>query len=238
MCDRGVTDPNYVRGTKKLFKNLGGHKSFLSIQFANIKECNLSFKKMPDNSLNLETLFEVVFEYSKSQITVKSCNTDILAVKRFGTIHSHWASKGVDAISFSVSNDIQLHGFLSYGCSDGKSICKVKATLKDNTKELMVISKNLDSKEAESGLFRIFFSKPVKLSNNTKYHVVVDMEGPKYHYGMYGKSCITQNGIVFNFEKSQFTQFLTDSTSGQIPGLLFSVTYCETIYYHCTFHVQ
>ncbi|CAG2184893.1 unnamed protein product [Mytilus edulis] len=110
-----------------------------------------------DISRNLEKAFEVIFEQSKSNITVKSSNTAILTVNRFGTIHPNWAKKGVDAICFSVSKDIQLHGILSYGCLDGKSICKVKATLKENMSELIVVSKNLESKEAENGLLRVFF---------------------------------------------------------------------------------
>ncbi|VDI57540.1 Hypothetical predicted protein [Mytilus galloprovincialis] len=224
ICVTEASETQIMLEVQKVKNNLNGHKFFISSQSIDIKEYNLVVKKTPDISRNLEKAFEVILEHSKSQITPKSCNTDILAVNRFGNIQSNWQSKGVDAICFGVSKDIKLHGFLSYGCADGRSICKVSATLKDDTKELIVISKNLDSKEAESGLLKIVFPKPVILSNNKKYHVVVDMEGPKYQYGKQGKSTITQNGIVFNFEKSQFTKLPTDTTIGQIPGLLFSVT--------------
>ncbi|XP_063419429.1 E3 ubiquitin-protein ligase TRIM63-like [Mytilus trossulus] len=207
----------------KVNKNLGGHKSLIASQSAAIKEYTLSFNNKSDISKHLEKAFEVIFEHSKSNITL-SCNTCILAVNRFGIIQSHWQSKGVDAICFCVSKDIQLHGFLSYGCKDGQSICKVTATLKENTNDIIVVSKNLDSKEAECGLLKIMFPGPVKLSNNTKYHVVVDMEGQEYQYGVQGKSTITQNGIVFNFEKSQYSKFPSDTTQGLVPGLLFSVT--------------
>ncbi|CAC5419731.1 unnamed protein product [Mytilus coruscus] len=147
---------------QKVYKNLNGHKCFISRKSTDIKEYNLSIKKTPDISKNLEKAFEVIFEHSKSQITLKSCKTSILAVNRFGVIRSHWHSKGVDAICFWVSKDIKLHGFLSYGCADGLSICKVTATLKENKNDLIVVSKNLDSKEAESGLLRIIFPGPVK----------------------------------------------------------------------------
>lgn len=222
-CLTEASETQIMLEVQKVKNKLNEHKSFISSQSIDIKEYNLVVKKTPDICRNLEKAFEVILEHSKSQITPKSYNTDILAVNRFGIIQPFWESKGVDAICFRVSKDIKLHGLLSYGCTDGRSICKVSATLKDDTKELTVISKNLDSKEAESGLLKIFFPKPVILSKNKKYHLVVDMEGPEYQYGNQGKSSIKQNGIEFNFEKSQYSNLPTDTTRGQIPGFLFSV---------------
>lgn len=138
-CVAEASETQIMLEVQKVNRNVNGHKSFVSNQSAKIKEYNISLKKT-DFSRSLETAFVVIFELSKSKI-VESCYTSILAVNRFGMISGLnicWSSKGVGAICFWVSTDIKLHGFLSYGCKDGRSNCKVIATLKDDTKEINV----------------------------------------------------------------------------------------------------
>ncbi|XP_071176064.1 E3 ubiquitin-protein ligase TRIM56-like [Mytilus edulis] len=217
---------------EKLKKHLEEHKKLIQTKAKEHLDYELLLKnvenitKLPDQ---MENECHILCKKTNKCIELNSVTVtpnvlEILSCCRFGNSNGPWTVTGTtDAIYFSLSKGIELCGLLSYVCLDGLSTCEVTATVKHNTTDLIVVTDTIDCKVAENKMVKIEFKKPIKLLANNKYHVGVVMQGPDCYAGIDGQTVVDSHGVVFTFAKSPLCNNGTNTSDGQIPGLLFKM---------------
>ncbi|XP_041347835.1 BTB/POZ domain-containing protein 2-like isoform X2 [Gigantopelta aegis] len=143
-------------------------------------------------------------------------------------------SSGADhGIMFSVNQNASLQGFQLYGPYDRPTAhYDARAFITDPTTDDVIegssVTKSV-SVAAGTTTYDVEFPRPLKLSKDKKYNLLVNINGPKSLYGKSDRSTVQDGSFVcsfFNCQKSKHSNKLnryTDVDEGQIPGLMFLV---------------
>ncbi|XP_041372675.1 BTB/POZ domain-containing protein 2-like [Gigantopelta aegis] len=136
-------------------------------------------------------------------------------------------------IMFSVHQDASLLGFQLYGPYDKITAnYDVRAFITDlKTDDVIEGSSVTKSVSVAAGTttYDVEFPRPLKLSKDKKYNLIVNIDGPRSHCGGSGRSTVQNGSFVcsfFNCQKYKHSNKpnpSTDVTEGQIPGLMFLV---------------
>ncbi|VDI41816.1 Hypothetical predicted protein [Mytilus galloprovincialis] len=227
-CESKASEVQVMVEVKRLKQHLEGHKKMIESKADEIIDYELSFQNenISDLLARAESSCKISMEKNKPiLVIIKTGSTklsEIYSCNRFVSNSCDWPVSGnSDAICFQVSKEIQLCGILSFVCKDGVSTCKLTASVKDDSEDLVVVSDTIDGKLAENRIVKIHFPKPVKLKAIKKYHAILVMKGPVCYSGGNGKVVVDSNGVRFTFEKSKFDKNWTSAVQGQIPGFLF-----------------
>ncbi|XP_041379266.1 BTB/POZ domain-containing protein 6-like [Gigantopelta aegis] len=136
-------------------------------------------------------------------------------------------------IMFSVNQDASLLGFQLYGPKSRTTAnYDIRAFITDPTTDDVIegssVTKSV-SVAAGTTTYDVEFPRPLKLSKDKKYNLIVNVDGPDSHWGKSGRSTVQNGSFVcsfFNCQKSKHSKkpnMCTDVTGGQIPGLMFLV---------------
>ncbi|XP_071175403.1 E3 ubiquitin-protein ligase TRIM56-like [Mytilus edulis] len=227
-CESKASDVQVMVEVKRLKQHLEEHKNMIQSKAVELVDYQilLQGKNISDLLATAENTCTISMDKTKPIIDFTRTGSiklpEIYSCNRFSSNSSIWGFSGNnDAICFQVSKEILLCGIISFVCIDGVSSCKLTASVKDDSEDLVVVSDTIDIKLAENKQVKIHFPKHVKLLANKKYHVVVVMKGPTYYAGSNGTTVVESNGVRFTFENSPLSKNGTTISSGQIPGLLF-----------------
>ncbi|XP_041372669.1 BTB/POZ domain-containing protein 2-like [Gigantopelta aegis] len=136
-------------------------------------------------------------------------------------------------IMFSVNQDASLLGFHLYGAY-GRTTANydVRAFITNPTTDDVIegssVTKSV-SVAARTTTYDVEFPRPLKLSKDKKYNLIVNIDGPNSLYGWPGRSTVQNGSFVCSFFDCQKSKHSnrpnpdTDVNMGQIPGLMFLV---------------
>ena len=158
--------------------------------------------------------------------------SDLKYVHRFTERGVEWGYRpgSKDAIAFVVDKDIVLTHVYIYGSCKEKRDIDVQMVVRDNydqeisCTELKVCcdAKN-DTGLYEVGVENSTGSYGVHLLPQSKYHIVLSMEGVKTtYYGKGGLEECDHDGVHFEFRDSEFSSNKTNIKNGQIAGMKFN----------------
>lgn len=215
----------------KLTKQSDAQKQTVIQESKSIQETELYLENTDHNALGKQfddiCTVKCRSRYCKLDCVLRKQDHMIHKFNRFsslGDITGSWTVQTIaDAISFTVSEMISLHGFLSYGCKKSTDSCLVVATVKQGVKTISKMKVSLDKIQFEDNLTQIILQSPVDIHPHTNYDVIFVMTGTGLcNYGTGGIDTKTCEGVVFKFIESSESKNGTDVSIGQIPGFLFS----------------
>ena len=208
VSDSGLlTDSEKVELFKYFYKSGGGTKTFITRnRYAN---SDISQHSVPP-------------EKKPGDRSIQTC-------MRFGSVleEGSWYCGGeADAISFSASQNLWLHGVLVYGSYIGEASYDITCSVY-NAEETELLQMRTVVKTSEHQLtYIILFQTAIATVKNSKYTVVVRVTNPDgidTYQGKEGTTSVNVGQVKFTFSKSKFSRNGTDTKMGQIPGLLFSM---------------
>lgn len=163
-----------------------------------------------------KTVSRVVFKSTERKRCVQVFRT------QFDATSCGWRhGNRVDAIEFEVNKQISLYGILLYGNSNRQYSYDVEIQIFSASNIALVHM--LPRKIKESGkVFKIRFDKPCTIHPNQRHTLWVKMNGPDSYRGNYIE-CVNYNGYEFKFYESNHSNNYTNTSAGQIPGLLCSL---------------
>lgn len=148
---------------------------------------------------------------------------------RFPTIHDDgsWYCGGEpDAVAFTCSQKIWIHGSLIYGSYLGESKYDVTCAVYDNNeKEVGCIQTDVKTSEHQQ-TYAVLLEEPVEVVQGRKYGILVRItstHGNDTYQGKNGMSSVMCGTTKFTFYRSKLSRNGTDTKVGQIPGLLFTL---------------
>ena len=135
--------------------------------------------------------------------------------------HNTWTCDPLngDRISFSVSEDVQLHGITLFGSSNASFLVEVSLHAMDNL--IIKVKNRVEFSDKSEFLFS--FSKLVQLQRDTLYTVCVNMYGTDVHFGIDGLKTVQTVVGHGKRVKVKFVDSLCSQTTvqrGQIKGLI------------------
>ena len=150
----------------------------------------------------------------------------IARVTRFGSCSGEWKQNGpADAISFTVSRSVILYGIQIYGTARGQEMFTVKVYIYDDTKEEIRKTDATIYTNTSKQKYDVYLSEPVRIPSKRVFTILVLIKGGPTRKGIDGESVKKENGVTFEFISSNKSSNGTDTTVGQIPGLLFSLAH-------------
>jgi hypothetical protein len=140
---------------------------------------------------------------------------------------SWYCPKAPQAISFTASLDITLHGILTYGCTKEVGTYDVSVTVYNGRRVLGNTNLSLDT-DAETALYEIVLPVPVQLTAWTIYTVELIMKGAQHvYYSVDGMEVVTAGDVKFTFSNTPNT---TGGTCIRTPSrytLLYTRSTCS-----------
>ncbi|KAL3858386.1 hypothetical protein ACJMK2_012977 [Sinanodonta woodiana] len=152
-------------------------------------------------------------------------------VNRFNEHATGWGYKRdkSDAIMFSVSKNILIHGVTVYGCCQGAGKYEVSLAIKEAPYNVdKAIKKQQLETDSSEKMYNIYFDAPILIEKNKQYNIILCMKGPGSYYGVKGRTEIDCEGVQFKFKKSTLSVNTTDEVRGQLPGIVFEIFPEET----------
>lgn len=148
----------------------------------------------------------------------------IYTVQRFcglGPEHSY-KRYNADAICFTCSHNLLIHGIQIYGCSQGGGELKVILKLEEGPSWVPMSSKHKDIKtDGKTKTYDIHFDKPVMTVKDKVYCFHLVISGAATYSGKLGLESVTKGEVTFTFTKSDRSSNNTTPTTGQIPGIIY-----------------
>ncbi|XP_041373225.1 BTB/POZ domain-containing protein 2-like [Gigantopelta aegis] len=144
-----------------------------------------------------------------------------------------------DGIMFSVSQNVSLLGFQLYGALDNTTQSyDIRAFITDPTTDDIIDGSSVTKTVlAKTPTYDVGFPRPIRLTQNKKYNLIVNINGPDSYYGDFGRSAarfdafgnshrcmIPTKCSFFDYQKSKHSNRdnpYTGVKRGQIPGLIF-----------------
>ena len=130
-----------------------------------------------------------------------------------------------DAIAFTSSQIIWLHGALVYGSYIGDGNYDITYSVYDaSERELSQMRTEIKTSEHQL-TYILMLDEPLKILKDMKYTLLVKVTNPDgidTYQGKDGATSVNVGNVKFTFAKSKFSRNGTDVKMGQIPGLLFS----------------
>ncbi|XP_021360397.1 BTB/POZ domain-containing protein 6-like [Mizuhopecten yessoensis] len=124
-----------------------------------------------------------------------------------------------DALTFKVSEPVDITGLVLFGCTEGSSAYNVHIEVV----ELGQITKTTVVSTSTEKTFEVLFSKPVEVQPNKNYTLKVCLgNGPRTYFGENGISRVMCGDISFVFSTSSQSGNGTDVSTGQIFGIMFN----------------
>ena len=170
--------------------------------------------------------------FSKAKRNGFQFEGDIQQCCRFGSFGFRaWTYGGssVDAISFSVDNDIVLHGVCLFG-SENNTYSVNLDVMDSNSKSIFVSKSERISSELLQGKncsyygYKVMFDKKkIILKKTTKYEIRAKILGPPSLRGAQYFGSVQCSGVTFTFMNSEYSKNGTGVNDGQFPELLFSL---------------
>ena len=130
-----------------------------------------------------------------------------------------------DAMAFKCDSNIQLLGFILYGPqTESKATYTVKGSVFDGCGKPLEASQFTTTVEADIDevTYDVMFPDALNVDANTVYTVVVNISGPASFKGMNGATKIVVDDVTFVFSETNKSKNHTTTSSGQLPGLIFS----------------
>ncbi|XP_068754677.1 BTB/POZ domain-containing protein 6-like [Montipora capricornis] len=142
-----------------------------------------------------------------------------------------WDYRGKkDFLTFSVNNNIKLHGMCLFGSINNDY--HVKLVIKHLQTNYPVKTKtgNFRSQQMEDKVgtyfgFEIVFDTPLDVEKNTDYKIEALISGPSSGKGNNGRSLVDLSGVQFTFKGSAHYDISNGTclSSGQFPRFVFSL---------------
>ncbi|XP_046340681.2 BTB/POZ domain-containing protein 6-like [Haliotis rufescens] len=131
-------------------------------------------------------------------------------------------ASGTHAISFSVSQDIDLLGCQLYGPYDDK-VYTLSIRLFDQKNKVVAepLQKAKRKFQGRGQVTDIFFPASVPLQPESVYTICLDMNGAYSFWGSGGKTSVTAADVTFTFSDSKKSTTGTSKHGGQLPALIF-----------------
>lgn len=128
-----------------------------------------------------------------------------------------------DAITCQCTEDIQLHGVLIYGSCDGPKEFDAKITILETNKAPKVMQVFKTKSDGHTKYYECLFTNPVQIIRYRQFIIMLEMKSGKNTFcGENGLENVEQNGITFKFTRSDLSMNNTNTSRGQIPGLIYS----------------
>ena len=148
-------------------------------------------------------------------------------VIRFETHTAGWTynyRNQADAIMFECDHDVQLHGVLTYGSSDGPKEFDARVTVLDANMAPNIMQVFKIKSDGQTKYYDCLFNNPVQIFNNRKFTIMLEINPGKTTFsGEDGQERVEKNGVTFKFTNSTLSLNNTRISRGQIPGLIFKV---------------
>ncbi|XP_041379412.1 BTB/POZ domain-containing protein 6-like [Gigantopelta aegis] len=169
------------------------------------------------------------FNANKRTGTIRRKN---ITIQRLTKNNKHDMTSSNDhSIVFSVNQHASLQGFWLYGPSNSSTAhYHIRAFITDPEVDDVIEGSSMKtSVETSKTIYDVTFPRPLKLRKDKVYNLIVNLDGPDSHRGMWGKSTVQHGSFVcsfFNRQESKHSNKLTGCTgvdAGQIPGLMFLV---------------
>ncbi|XP_071108561.1 BTB/POZ domain-containing protein 6-like [Haliotis cracherodii] len=173
----------------------------------------------------------------KSQIIVSK--DKLIRVQRFSGTDFPWSwtcsGGGDDSIRFSVSHDVILVGFMLYGpftqqAEENRVEYSVQARIFDQ-RDCPMAQSQVDTVMEVSYHDKynvVMFQERVDIHRNQIYTLVVNIKGRNTLKGIGGMKRAERGGVVWTFMDSDKSTRGTNSSKGQIPGLVYCMPTAET----------
>ena len=229
-CERqGITSDGETK------RRVLGEEIVRGIRFPLMEEKDFASVVLDSHLLNHEELCNMIKHYNNVLNIplpfVQACR-DIFSkqrCQRFNEFHKGWNNSGnsPDCIVLSVNKPIELHGVEQFGSEGGKYT--VKTDIVDHMSNTLLVSRagNYASEKSDTRAyygFEVLFDRPVILEANKEYEVKSFIKGPPSWWGGNGQTPVECRGVQFTFRRCGGSSNGTNENSGQIPGILFSVS--------------
>ncbi|KAK3588856.1 hypothetical protein CHS0354_035998 [Potamilus streckersoni] len=145
-------------------------------------------------------------------------------IHRFDEHATGWGYKRdkTDAIMFSVSKNVLIHGVTVYGCCQGAGKYDIMLAIKEAPYSVDKSMKRQQlATDSSEKMYNIYFDEPILIEKDKQYNIVLIMKGPGSYYGVKGKSEIECEGVKFRFKTSSLSDNTTNEVRGQLPGIAF-----------------
>ncbi|XP_056002856.1 BTB/POZ domain-containing protein 1-like isoform X2 [Ostrea edulis] len=136
-----------------------------------------------------------------------------------------WVYNGsADCIEFTVSKNVEIHGFVMWGGLSIPYTYVIQGKLCKNSEEVSTIpTQTIEKREPSDVTFTIPLPKPVLLVPGVRYRACVRLEGPESWRGQNYRSSVIENGVEFVFYTHEGENNGTSSDAGQFPGFVCSL---------------
>lgn len=143
---------------------------------------------------------------------------------RFNGVCGPWLLKGEDAISFTCSRPILLHGVVLYGPYTGRDSYRVSLAIFDEYgKEIWNENARFGADSSIEKMYDVRLLKNIHLPMRNMFTVAVRIDnGVPTYQGVSGTSFVKGKGVDFEFHNSHRSKNGTSVSVGQIPGLLYT----------------
>ncbi|KAL5012972.1 hypothetical protein ScPMuIL_011523 [Solemya velum] len=126
-----------------------------------------------------------------------------------------------DAISFTVSSPVILHGIMLYSCAVSKTQYQIKIDVTDASGNIILSDDRIVETCPCERTFDILFNKEFKLTANAQYSIYVTILGDNSCCGADGQRTVKMDDVTVTFSDCSGNTNATCVTEGQIPGLIF-----------------
>ncbi|XP_005106750.2 BTB/POZ domain-containing protein 6 [Aplysia californica] len=131
---------------------------------------------------------------------------------------------GSNAISFEVSKDVYVEGFIIFGtCRTGEHELEVKGFILDPADKVMCSVETSVVTSGKKDSYDVIFDESARVHQGTMYTLVVDIKGSHTFAGEGGRMAALSNDVIFTFTHSEKSLTGTTVSHGQLPGLICSL---------------
>jgi BTB/POZ domain-containing protein 1/2 len=142
-------------------------------------------------------------------------------------IHRSVGNVRPDAITFTSSTDIRLHGVLLYCDDTGPATYDVSLAVYDQDRQVACTTQVAHT-DGKSNIFEFMLPVSIYVAGDQEYTIEVSIRGPSWCRGVGGEADASVGEMSIRFMDSNRCQSNTSVKEGQIPGFLFSkhTPYC------------
>ncbi|CAG2231792.1 unnamed protein product [Mytilus edulis] len=147
-------------------------------------------------------------------------------IYRHTSVSSGWRSSAANALVFKSNRSIWLKGCIIFGPVSSVSESHSKFTFELTDKSTNSICHEVLDMQSGTSLNEtrgITLTKPIILNAESQYTIIIRDIKPSTYYGSNCKSVCTEENITITFENSTKSACGTDTSKGQIAGIMFSI---------------
>ena len=139
---------------------------------------------------------------------------------------SGWEYSGLDdCLDFTTNLDIIMLGINVFGSISYSGKHDISLTILRSSEVLRSINTCLYSKKGQE-IYPVMLDKPLRVKNNTRYRIQLNMKGPKAFTGKYYTASVELEELYVTFSNPSLSStFSTRGKMGQIPGIIMQHIY-------------